>query len=796
MKRPLEYIAEGFVLGEVLALLTVGWMAGILAVVMVGVYCLWKQNGRSLIWWLLPIFCVLGILWVKEDLRKEQKYDEIVSEVEGKEIEIKGILVGIQEKKDSDKLVLELDRVSLKKEGKKQPYGKVLAYMDKMDTCLRIGMTLCIQGELEGFDKPGNPGEFDYKGYYHALGIQGRFYGERLEIYGTEYWPYFDRIYRLKNYGSQILEEICEEKDRGIFEAMVLGEKSELSGEIRKLYQSSGIAHLLAISGLHISLIGLGSYRLFRKLGMGFGAAGLFGMIVTASYGVLAGGAGISASIVRAVTMAVMQMGADYLGRTYDMRTAAAVSGLILLAQSPMLLFQAGFQLSFGAVLALGGVEPLVEKWLGVKSGFWKTILAGVVIQLVTCPVIVYHYFEYPLYGSILNLIVIPLMSYVLISGICGMVLGAFQIQLGMAAIGTGHYVLEFYQWICEKVLTLPRAILVTGRPNLCNLVIYGMIWSTALAIISLKVKKATKEQEEKEKVEKKVRAGLAGVLAAGSLGLLMVRLPPNGMEITFLDVGQGDGICIHTKKLVVLVDGGSSDKKNLGEQVLEPFLKSQGICQVDYVIVSHGDQDHISGVKELLEEDKGIEICNVILPWLGKSGEDEIYEKLVTLAKEKGTKTTWMKKGDCIQAGSLRLECLYAGEEDKSGSLSNKDRNEHSLLLQVQYGLAGILLTGDMSSKGEQLWLKEGEKPQIQVLKVAHHGSSYSSDSEFLKRVDPKWAVISCGEGNRYGHPSQDTLKRLKTQGIEWFLTMDSGAIMVNTDGNKIEIRTFQNGL
>ena len=104
--------------------------------------------------------------------------------------------------------------------------------------------------------------------------------------------------------------------------------------------------------------------------------------------------------------------------------------------------------------------------------------------------------------------------------------------------------------------------------------------------------------------------------------------------------------------------------------------------------------------------------------------------------------------------------------------------------------------MTGDMSSKGEQLWLKEGEKPQIQVLKVAHHGSSYSSDSEFLKRVDPKWAVISCGEGNRYGHPSQDTLKRLKTQGIEWFLTMDSGAIMVNTDGNKIEIRTFQNGL
>ena len=140
-----------------------------------------------------------------------------------------------------------------------------------------------------------------------------------------------------------------------------------------------------------------------------------------------------------------------------------------------------------------------------------------------------------------------------------------------------------------------------------------------------------------------------------------------------------------------------------------------------------------------------------------------------------------------------MQLECLYAGEEESFGGFANKDRNEHSLLLQVKYGLAGILLTGDMSTKGERQWLEKEESPQIQVLKVAHHGSSYSSDADFLSRIHPRWAVISCGEGNRYGHPAQDTMERLENQGIKWYLTMEHGAVIVKTDGDRIEIETFR---
>ena len=308
---------------------------------------------------------------------------------------------------------------------------------------------------------------------------------------------------------------------------------------------------------------------------------------------------------------------------------------------------------------------------------------------------------------------------------------------------------------------------------------------------------------ENKVFVKQKVRRSVM-IFVVMAVGVVLLRpIPPSGLSAVFLDVGQGDGICLRTKGTVVLVDGGSSDEKKLGEQVLEPFLKSQGIACVDYAIVSHGDQDHISGLTYLMEEPCGIRIEHLVLPWLGK--EDEACGRLQEMAERMGAKVHWMKAGDFIREGKLELECLFAGEEGKK-----QDRNEHSLLIQVSYGKAGILLTGDMSAEGEKAWLKQQEQeeqrgenekernkieprsgqPQIQILKVAHHGSGYSSCEEFLKEVKPDCAVISCGEGNRYGHPSPETVERLEKEEIAYIMTMEHGAVMVETDGKKVKIR------
>ncbi len=837
MKRPLICAAGGFVLGEVCVLLPVGWFPGILVLMTAGVCYLWRKGkgrGRSWLWWILPLFLMLGMGRMLGDQKQTAWRDQVLERMEGKNLELEGDVASIGYGERS--MSLKLRNVVLRDRGEISEYPSVLVYVDYGTrqggqgeiSQLRIGMRVLARGELEGFKRPGNPGEFDYGAYYHALGIEGRMYSGNIKIVCQEYSPYLDGIYRLKEGAGKILKGVCSQEDLGVFQAVVLGEKQELSGEIQKLYQKNGIAHLLAVSGLHVSLIGMGIYSLLRKAGLGFGKAGMTAAVVTISYGILTGG---SASVVRAVVMLCLQLLAARMGRTYDMLSAMAVAALLLLAQSPSYLFQSGFQLSFGAVLAIGSILPVLIHWLEAKSRWEKTLLLNGVIQMVTCPVIVYHYFEYPVYGMALNLVVIPLLGYVLLSGLAGIGLGAAGGWLGAAgilpegtalwagemAIGTGHYILALYQRLCTGFLKVPGAVQIVGRPRLWQIGVYGGVWLLIVAAAwksqekgsAVKESKGERDRGRESKGEGSSRCGKHGernsgkgkiwrmsVLLAGmAVGWILLKAPSQeGFKAVFLDVGQGDGICLRTEETVILVDCGSSDEKRLGEQVVEPFLKSQGISQIDYAIVSHGDKDHISGLSYLLESSCGIRIKHLVLPWLGK--EDQAYKGLVELAKEMGVNLHWMKEGDSIREGELELQCLYAGQEGRS-----QDRNEHSLFIQAGYGETGILLTGDMSEEGEMEWLRQEkkrsrakgsrtEKAGVQILKAAHHGSAYSSCEEFLKYIDPDCVVISCGQGNRYGHPSPETVKRLEEQGIQYLVTMEHGAVTVETDGRKVTIR------
>ncbi len=798
MNRPLECLAGGFVLGEVLALLPVGWMAGILAAFGAGVCYLRKKCGRSLVWWFLPLFVLWGLVWLRVDLRQTGRYERIGKETEGRDVEVWGTVSGIRERGDKSGLVAELRDVVILGEGRQWKYGHLLVYMDGPDEGkdLRVGERLEARGRLERFDEPANPGEFDMAGYYHAIGIEGRFFADSLARMDEGYSPYLDGICRARRHAGAVLDRICGEEDRGIFKAVILGEKQELSADMKKLYQRAGISHLLAISGLHISMIGLGCYGLLRKAGLGSAGAGAGGMAVTVSYGILAGGIGISASVWRAVLMVLMRMWAERLGRTYDMRTAVALSGLCLLLKSPGLLFQAGFQMSFGAVMTLGILVPLAEQWIGAKKGWQKTIVSGALIQLAACPVMAFHYFEVPVYGFVLNLAVIPLMSFVLLSGIGGIVFGSVSVRAGMAAVGAGHYVLKFYEKLCQAAGMAPGAVMVTGRPGWVQMGVCGVMWCVFLALASVQVRRdqtGPAPEDDGGRRRGRGRGALAVVFAGISLGVLLYQPPLKGMEAVFLDVGQGDGICIRTGDQVVLVDGGSSDRKLLGSRVIAAFLKSRGISQVDQVIVSHGDLDHISGLLELMEEDWGITVSHVILPWLGQDPEDDNYGRIMRAAEGCGAQVHWMRRGDHIGKGKLGIDCLYAGEEDGKGN--GEDRNEHSLMLLVTYDLTGILLTGDMSAKGEARWLNMGETPRVQVLKAAHHGSSYSTTEAFLERIKPEWAVISCGEGNRYGHPGEDTLDRLERRGVRTFVTMGTGAVTVKSDGRRMEVAVYSSG-
>lgn len=815
MKRLLLFAAWGFVLGEVYLRLPMVWQILTLVFLCSGgmvLWMKWNKSGRNLVVWMMPFFFMLfGVVRLWQEQRQVEMWEKFMETCEGEEREIYGKIIAIQPGKENWRLDLEGEK----------PYPKLVVYVKAEEMAEEaesqaavvekygIGERICVIGEMKRFRHPGNPGEFDYAAYYHAQGYGGQMYGEVVRKAGGSVSPYFQGIYSLKRRAADILERICEKEDLGIFQSVVLGDKSSLEEDTRKLYQRNGISHLLAVSGLHISMISLTVYGFFRKLGLSIGQAGIGAGFLTISYGILSGN---SASAIRAVVMVCLRLTADRFGRTYDLLSAMAVAALLLLVKFPLLLFQASFQLSFGAIVGIGVVLPVLQAWVEVgrtgaghtvkikgiegkqrREKRWKgignAVLSGLAIQIVTFPVIAYHFFEYPVYSMLLNLLVIPFMGGVLISGILCVAVGGCSLLCGRVAIGGGHYVLVLYRILCESFQKLPGAVWVLGRPKMWQIGAYVCLWGVVLGVKWLLL--------EKEDEEEGLQKWKSGSITGQAIGLVMICVvsalflaprPLHGLQTTFLDVGQGDGIFFRTRHGVILLDGGSTDQKKLGQQVLEPYLKSNGISKVSYAIVSHGDQDHISGLSYLLESDSGIQIQNLILPIRGK--EDPIYEKLGQQARNAGAKVFWMKQGDQIRVDGLSLRCLYDGT-----GTDETERNNHSLLIQASYGDFGMLLTGDMSADGELQWLEQKdtlEKP-VQILKIAHHGSGYSSTEPFLKEVSPKLAVISCGEGNRYGHPHVETLERLEKEGIPWVCTRDCGAVLVGIKKRNVQVRTYK---
>lgn len=683
------------------------------------------------------------------------------------------------------------------------------------DRDFKIGSNVTVRGKLELFARARNPGEFDSRNYYRGQGVDCRMYGEEVEISGGEVSPLPELLRQIREKAKQNIMRSAAAEDAGIFSAAVLGDKKALDSEIRDLYQKNGIAHLLAISGLHLSIIGMGGYKLLRKAGLGYKGAGLAGAAFIFCYGAMTGG---SPSVVRAVVMMSTGFLASYLGRTYDLLSALSLALLMLVWETPELLTQGGVQLSFGAVFAVGGVLPVIQDYLGKGRKILGALAVSAAIQLVTLPVILWDFFQFPVYGIFLNLLVIPLMGGVICSGIGTALLGGISYKAGALAAGTGHYILRFYEWLCHGTERLPYHMLVMGRPAAAAVILYYMVLLVALMGMKRAGGKRDGAENEKEEVKgkngrierEKVKGGIEGdeksEMAEKShpiwlrtalffsicvfLPCILMPRPVEGMEILFLDVGQGDGILLRSGRGAMLIDGGSTSEKKLGEYRLEPCLKSCGVSVIEYAFVSHGDLDHISGVHYLLESCEEIEIRNLLLPCQGR--EDDALLSLAELARDRGTKVSLIEAGESFYMEGIGVTCLYPGISDLPA-----DKNEESEVLKVDYGNCHILFTGDMSGEGELRLLSAfSEKPdvlsEIQILKTAHHGSRFSSGETFLDALGVKWAVISYADGNSYGHPHKEVLERLGDRSVKIYGTAERGAITMKTDGKRVRWKAF----
>ncbi|MCI5901964.1 MAG: DNA internalization-related competence protein ComEC/Rec2 [Blautia sp.] len=522
----------------------------------------------------------------------------------------------------------------------------------------------------------------------------------------------------------------------------------------------------------------MGLFRILNYGGLAIRPAGFLALVLMLPYGILTGN---SVSVLRAMCMFLLTILAKMTGRIYDMLTALSLAAILLLLDSPAYLYSSGFLMSFGAVVGLGVTAPAVCRIWKVENHMIKGLVSAASIQITMLPVQLWFFGEISVAGMFLNLLVVPTAAAVLCSGVGAVLLGSISIKAARAAALCGRFLFHIYAWLGELSARIPGNTWIAGQPRKWKIVLYYILLFGGLWLM----KGIRKKYSGKGTAAACAFAGITGLLFLG--GLLGYH-PRRALTVTCLDVGQGDAAVIQTPAgACYMIDCGSSGKKHVGKNQLLPFLKNQGIAYVDGIFVSHTDEDHISGIRSLLEYIRGnltaIRVGSLILPeW---ETPPESWKELERLAKEAGAVVQYAGKGKQCRSGAVCMKIL-APEKASMGT----DVNEEAMVIELRYGSFSGLFTGDIGQKTEERLLES--MGDADFLKVAHHGSRYSTGEAFLEQVQPEYAVISCSEHNLYGHPSPETVARLENRGIHVNYTMKSGAVTLRTDGTRIRIETY----
>lgn len=655
---------------------------------------------------------------------------------------------------------------------------------------LREGMHVRLEGMLVLPELPRNPGQFNRRIYESGKKID--FYLENptvlevkeqrsgvrevVEIWKTEMMNRCEKIY--------------PDEEAGILEAMLFGEKSELSGDIKELYQAAGISHVLVISGLHISLLALAVAGILRRLGFPMPVWVILSVGVLAGYGILIGQ---PTTAVRALLMFFVLQGARLLGRSYDLLSALAFAGIRMLLDNPDLILDGGCRLSFCAVIGVGwyvSEKNKIFRSIGEKEkrknrgkggkgssagAILENIRAGWYLWLFTLPVMLDTFYQVSVVGILWNLVAIPLLPVIIASGGLGVVLAGWNIFLGSLAGSPAYGMLQLYQEIGNISEKLPVGMWTPGQPS--KSVIAGYYLVIFLLVL---VEKQLIKREKRWKI-------FPGMELCSMLLLLLLMAHPwqQREKITFLDVGQGDASLLQSGGQTLLLDGGSTSQKNVGTYVILPYIKQQGISCLEAVVLTHTDQDHINGVTEVLEEGKKgwLTVKNLMYPYWMEGTEQG--KQLKKLAEEAGASCRKIRAGDRLTIGKAEAVVLYPKEQEKIA-----EPNAGSLVLFWKWEGVRAMFTGDLPEEKERELLQN--LPACEILQVGHHGSATSTCREFLEQVQPSLAVISCAMKNRYGHPSPDTVDRLKKTGCEIRYTMKSGAITIRKRGREVLVTEY----
>lgn len=699
-------------------------------------------------------------------------------------------------------------------------YQKIILYY-KNDS-IPIGTVLETEGDISFFAGAANEGGFDPSAYYRLMDISFSVKAERILSADLPQCSVGENLYQIKKSWLAVFQKQLNSKDAGLMSAMVLGEKSALEADSRQMYQLHGVSHILVISGLHISFAGLLIFGLSRRLRLGFLPASVLSGTAVFLFALMSG-FGISAE--RAVIMFFCMLAAGITGRKHDPFQSLCMSALWILFRNPFALFHSGFLLSYASVLSIvllkpvldipilgivgkmgldahapenresrkrdspseaelstaamfifTAVRPIAEHILFFLLNIKRTKLLGklvrknlmnlslnLAVQIGMVPLTAYFFFEIPVYGIVLNLFIVPLSSLLLLLGFGGAVIGNLFPLFSEKLLVLCHCILFLFEKMMSINDRLPAASMITGQPSFAIIAIYYTLAGVFFFLAWL------------------LRWHLMCICPL-MFFLAWVFHPVNEpFQIDFLDVGQGDGICITVGDgKHYFIDGGSSSAKEVGMRRILPFLKYRKIKKIDAWIVTHTDSDHISGLEEALES--GYRIENLIAA-KAIEGNGE-WKELKLIAETAGSNILYVSEGGLIRGKGVTLECLYPKATDTS-----EDMNELCQVWELDKQGIRMLFMADIGFGIEEVLIQRNLLHDVDLLKVGHHGSKNSSSEAFLAKVNPEVSVISVGEKNMYGHPHADTLKRLSEINSRIFMTKDGGQVAVRLSGQRMYI-------